>query len=57
MHSLYRSCAALVLVIFVGATGCEKQTSQPAPPADSGINDSGTGNAPNTGDGEPSAAG
>lgn len=57
MSKLHSIATILLLATLPVLVGCEKQSSPPAPSAGSGINDSGTGNAPNTGDGEPSAAG
>ncbi|WP_442485099.1 hypothetical protein [Aeoliella sp. SH292] len=55
MSKLYEITTVLLLATLPALAGCEKQATNP--PEDPGsINDSGTGSAPNVGDGEPSAA-
>jgi hypothetical protein len=59
MFSFFRCAAALLLVSVAVVAGCEKQsapTSPPQNPSSGSSSDTGAGNAPNTGNGEPSAA-
>ena len=55
MSHLTKIVTALLLATLPVLSGCQQQTTTP-PEDPSSINDSGTGNAPNVGDGEPSAA-